>query len=160
MLFRSGVELPAKFKVSGDFLALSKANHMVGKFFKDLIAPIRVSVRHRTSVNISPAKAKMVTLFTLRGNDAYKFTQTVAVGQLAVHHNQQQIPAGEVLDPFVAVVTLYDAVKNSLWQKIDELTEYILSVVHMSLCFLQAIMIQNEFKSTRAYLAHNYFIIN
>jgi hypothetical protein len=65
------------------------------------------------------------------------------------------VPAGECLHPFVSVMSLNNHIKNSLWQEVHELTEYIFAAVHICLVYLQAAKMRNEFKSTREFLTCN-----
>lgn len=136
-------------------LALSKIYHVVGKLFKYLVVTVHISVGKITKLNLSSAKSEVVTLIFDRVNDARDLSETVTGSQLPIHHNEQLIPAGERLHPFISVISLDNHIKNSLWQEVHELTEYIFAAVHICLIYFQAAKMRNEFKSTRDFIACN-----
>ena len=139
---------------------MSKIDHVVGKFFKYLVIPVQIGVGKVTKFYLSSAKSEMVTLIFDRVNDARDLSETVTGSQLPVHHNEQLIPAGECLHPFVSFISFDNHIKNSLWQEVYELTEYIFAAVHICLIYFQAAKMRNEFKSTRTFLDCNKLYIN
>jgi hypothetical protein len=157
-VYRGGIErieLSMQFERSVNSLALSKIDHEVGKLFEYLVVPVHIGIGKIAQFNLSSAKSEMVTLAFDRVNDARNLPETVTGSQLPKHHNKQLVPAGKCLHPFISVMSLYNHIKNSLWQEIYELTEYIFAAVHICLVYLQAPKMQNEFKSTRDFFVRN-----
>ena len=93
------IELPMQFEWPVNSFALSKIDHVVGKFFKYLVIPVQIGVGKVTKFYLSSAKSEMVTLIFDRVNDARDLSETVTGSQLPIHHNEQLIPAGECLHP-------------------------------------------------------------
>jgi hypothetical protein len=157
-VYRGGVErieLPMQFERPVNSLALSKIDHVVGKLLEYLVVSVYIGVGKITQFYLSSAKSEMVTLVFDRVNDARDLPETVTGSQLPKHHNEQVVPAGECLHPFISVMSLDNHIKNSLGQKVYELTEYIFAAVHICLVYLQAPKMRNEFKSTRDLFARN-----
>jgi len=157
-VYRGGVErieLPMQFERSVNSLALSKIDHEVGILFKYLVVPVHIGIGKIAQFNLSSAKSEMVTLVFDRVNDARDLSETVTGSQLPIHHNEQLVPAGECLHPFVSVMSLNNHIKNSLWQEVHELTEYIFAAVHICLGLFPGCKMRNEFKSTREFLTCN-----
>ena len=142
-------ELSRQFKRSVNSFALSKINHEIGKLFKYLVVPVHIGIGKVAQFNLSGAKSEMVALVFDRINDARELSEGVTGSQLPIHHNQQLVPAGECLHPFVSVMSLNNHIKNSLGQEIHKLTEYIFVAVHICLGLFTGCKMQNEFKSTR-----------
>jgi hypothetical protein len=97
----------------------------------------------------------MVDLILDGVNDAYHLPKALAAGKLAKHHHQKLVPARERLHVLVALVLLYDAIKDSLGQKLNELTVYVFSAIHAFRAWLPATKFGNHFKSTRSVFAYN-----
>ena len=76
------------------------------------------------------AKAKMIGLVGMRRNNTGQITKAVTVAQLPEHHDEQLVPACEMLHVFVPFVFHYNSIKDSLWQELYELSEDIFSGVH------------------------------
>ena len=162
-VYRGGVErieLPMQFEQSVNSLALSKIDHEIGKLFKYLVVPVHIGVGKIAQFYLSGAKSEMVTLVFDRVNDARDLSETVTGSQLPIHHNEQLIPAGECLHPFISFISFDNHIKNSLWQEVHELTEYIFAAIHICLIYIQAAKMRNEFKSTRNFFACNKLYIN
>lgn len=162
-VYRGGVErieLPMQFERPVNPFALSKIDHVVGKLFKYLAVTVHVSVGKITKFYLSSAKSEMVTLVFDRVNDARDLSETVTGSQLPISYNKQLIPAGKCLHPFISFKSFDNHIKNSLWQEVHELTEYIFANVHICLIYIQAVKMRNEFKSTRNFIACNKLCIN
>jgi len=140
-VYRGGVdciELPMEFEQLINSLTLSKIDHVVGELFKYFEVPVNIGVGKIALFNLTGAKSEMVTLAFDRVKNARALSVAVTVSQLPIHHNEQLVPAGECLNPFVYVMSFYNHIKNSLWQEIHELTEYIFATVQVCLFDLQA----------------------
>jgi len=162
-VYRGGVErieLPMQFEWPVNSFVLSKIDHEIGKFFKYLVVTVHIGVGKVTKFYLSSAKSEMVTLVFDRVNDARDLSETVTGSQLPIHHNEQLIPAGECLHPFISFKSVDNHIKNSLGQEVYELTEYIFAAVHICLIYIQAAKMRNEFKSTRNFFACNKLYIN
>ena len=75
-------------------------------------------------------KAKVIGLIGMRRNNTGQITKAVTVAQLPEHHDEQLVPACEMLHVFVPFVFHYNSIKNSLWQELYELSKDIFSGVH------------------------------
>lgn len=141
------IESSINNKVPGNTLPLSNRDHFVGKFLKNLALPVGICFRKITSGYDRFAKAQMVRFRRMRSYYTDKFPKAFTARQLTIHHDQKLIPAAERLDIFVTLIFHNDPIKNSLWKKLDELTENIFSLVHSNLIY-KSDAIYN-FKSTR-----------
>ena len=72
----------------------------------------------------------MVALILDGVNDADDLPKAVAAGKLAVQHHEKLVPTREGLHVPAALALLYDAIKGSLRQKLNELTEHTFSAIH------------------------------
>ena len=72
----------------------------------------------------------MIGFVGVRRNSIGQIAKAIAVAQLPEHHNEQLIPAGEMLHVFVSFVFHYNSIKDSLRQELYELSEDIFSGVH------------------------------
>jgi hypothetical protein len=149
------IELSMQFEWSVNSLALSKIDHKKGKLFKYFVVPVNIGVGKITQFNLSGTKSEMVAFVFDRVNDARDLSETITGSQLPIHHNEQLVPAGECFHPFVSIMSLNNHIKNSLWQEIHDLTEYIFAAVHIYLGLFPGCKMQNEFKSTRDFYAFN-----
>jgi hypothetical protein len=157
-VYRCGVErieLSTQLERSVNSLALSKIDHEKGKLFKYLVVPVNIGVGKIAQFNLSGTKSEMVALVFDRVNDARDLSETVTGSQLPINHNEQLVPAGKCFHPFVSIMSLNNHIKNSLWQEIHELTEYIFAAVHICLGLFPGCKVQNEFKSTRDFFNFN-----
>ena len=136
-------------------LTLSEIDHVAGELLKDLVIPVGIGVSDVAQLDITTSKTEMVA-FCLDGvDDADDLPKAVATGELTIHHHQKLVPARESLHVPVALVLLYDAIKGSLGQKLNELTEHILSAIHAGRGLIPAAKFGNQFKSTRTVFAYN-----
>jgi hypothetical protein len=149
------IELPTQLEWPVDSLALSKMNHEKGKLFKYLVVPVHIGIGKIAQFNLPGAKSEMVALVFDGVNYTSDLSEAVTRGQLPIHHDEQLIPTGECLHPFVSVMSLNNHIKNSLWQELYELTEYIFAAVHFCLGLFPGCKMRNEFKSTRGFFAFN-----
>ena len=102
---------------------------MVGKLFEDTRLSSFVDLCEIASRHVL-AKAKMIGLVGMRRNGIGQITEAVTVAQLPEHHDEQLVPASEMLHVFVTFVFHYNSIKDSLWQELYELSEDIFSGVH------------------------------
>ena len=140
------VELAIENERPCDSLALGKINHMVGKLLKDLVISVGISIRQIAQFYGTATETEMIAL-TLDGiNDRSDFPEGVTACKLSEHHDKKLILTGEVLHPFVSFMSFYNAVKDSLRKKTDELTEYVFACIHACPIRLSAANIGNLFK--------------
>ena len=102
---------------------------MVGKFFEDARLTSFVDFSEIASRHVL-AKAKMIGLVGMRRYGTCKVTKAVTIAQLPEHHDEQLVPACEMLHVFIPFVFHYNSIKYSLRQELYELSEYIFSGVH------------------------------
>ena len=124
-----GKQLPLYLKVFVDSLLSRNVYHMVGKFFEDTWLTSLVDLCEIASRHVF-AKAKMINFVGMRRYDTCKVTKAVTIAQLPEHHDEQLVPASEMLHVFVSFVFHYNSIKDSLWQELYELSEDIFSGVH------------------------------
>lgn len=141
------IEATGKFKFPGNTLPLGDRNHFIGKFLKDLVVSIRVSLGKIAASYNRSAKSKMIRLWGMCSCYAHELSKTFTASQLTIHHDQKLIPATERLNVSVPLISHYDKIKNPFWQKFDELTENIFPLVHYTR-FSKSDTIY-KFKSTR-----------
>ena len=103
--------------------------HMVGKLFIDTWFTSLIDLCEIASRYVL-AKAKMIGFVGVCRNSVGQITKTVTVAQLPEHHDEQLVPACEMLHVFVSFVFHYNSIKDSLWQELYELGEDIFSGVH------------------------------
>lgn len=149
------IEPSMQLKLPVESLALSEPNHMIGKLLKDPVIPVGIGVCDIAQLDIAGSKTEMVALILDGVNDADDLPKAVAAGKLAKHHHQKLVPACEGLHILVTLVLLYDSIKDSLGQKLDELTEHIFSAIHADRGLFPATKFGNQFKSTRTVFAYN-----
>ena len=149
-----GIELSMQDELPVKPLTLCEIDHMAGELLEDPVIPVGIGIGDVTQLDIAAPKTEMVAL-TLDGvNDADDFPKATAAGKLAKHHHKKLVPARESLHVPVALVLLYDAIKGSLGQKLNELTEHIFSAIHAFRGLIPAAKFGNQFKSTRAIFAY------
>ena len=124
-----GKHLPFYLKLFVDSLSSRNVYHMVGKLFEDTRLSSFVDLCEIASRHVL-AKAKMIGLVGMRRNGIGQITEAVTVAQLPEHHDEQLVPASEMLHVFVTFVFHYNSIKDSLWQELYELSEDIFSGVH------------------------------
>ena len=124
-----GKHLPFYLKLFVDSLSSRYVYHMVGKLFENTRFSSFVDFCEIASRYVL-AKAKMIGLVGMRRNNTGQITKAVTVAQLPEHHDEQLVPACEMLHVFVPFVFHYNSIKDSLWQELYELSEDIFSGVH------------------------------
>lgn len=72
----------------------------------------------------------MINFVGMRRYDTCKVTKAVTIAQLPEHHDEQLVPASEMLHVFIPFVFHYNSIKDSLRQELYKLSEYIFSGVH------------------------------
>lgn len=150
-----GIETSMQLEFPVKPLALRKIDHVVGELLEDPVIPVGIGVSDIAQFDVATPETEMVTLILDGINEAHDFPKTVTAGKLAVHHHKELVPAREGLHILVAIVLLYDSIKDSLGQKLNELTEHIFSAIHACLGLIPAAKFGNQFKSTRAIFACN-----
>jgi len=138
------VELSTQDKLPIKSLALSKVDHVVGKLFGYPVISVGVGIRHIAELDVPVAKSEAITIFIDGIDDA------------------------DYLSEAVAFILLYDSIRDSLWQKLNELTAKIFSVIHAVLDFIQTAKSldtcennhRNIWKSHRMPVNWNYLYIN
>ena len=124
-----GKHLPLYLKLFVDSLSSRNVYHMVGKLFKDTWFTSFVDLCEIASRYVL-AKAKMICFVGMRRDDTRQITKAVTVTQLPEHHDEQLIPASEMLHVFISFVFHYNSIKDSLRQELYKLGEDIFSGVH------------------------------
>ena len=124
-----GKDLPFYLKLFVDSLSSRNVYHMVGKLFENTRFSSFVDLREIASRYVL-TKAKVIGLIGMRRNNTDQITKAVTVAQLPEHHDEQLVPACEMLHVFVPFVFHYNSIKNSLWQELYELSKDIFSGVH------------------------------
>ena len=102
---------------------------VVGKLFEDMRFSSLVDLCEIASRHVL-AKAKMKGCVGVRRNSIGQIAKAVTVAQLPEHHDEQLVPACEMLHVFVSFVFHYNSIKNSLRQELYKLSEDIFSGVH------------------------------
>ena len=124
-----GKHLAFYLKLFVDSLSSRNVYHMVDKLFEDTWFTSLVDLCEIASRYVL-AKAEMIGLVGMRRNNIGQITKAVTVAQLPEHHDEQLIPASEMLHVFVPFVFHYNSIKDSLRQELYELGEDIFSGVH------------------------------
>ena len=124
-----GKHLPFYLKLFVDSLSSRNVYHMVGKLFENTRFSSFVDLCEIASRYVL-AKAKMIGLVGMRRNNTGQITKAVTVAQLPEHHDEQLVPASEMLHVFIPFVFHNNSIKDSLRQELYELSEDIFSGVH------------------------------
>ena len=124
-----GKHLPLYLKLFVDSLPSRNVYHMVGKFFEDTRLSSLVDLCEVASRYVL-AKAEMICFVGVCRNDTCQIAKTVTVAQLPEHHDEQLVPACEMLHVFIPFVFHYNSIKDSLRQELYKLGEDIFSGVH------------------------------
>lgn len=125
-----GIKPSSDFKFFGNSFFLCDRYHLVCKFLKNIAVPVCICLGKIASCYHGFAEPKMVRLRRMCSNYADKLSKAITAGQLAIHHDQQLVPAAKRLDVFVSPVFHNDSLKCFLWQKFDELCKNIFPGVH------------------------------
>ena len=125
-----GKQLPLYLKVFVDSLLSRNVYHMVGKFFEDVWFTSLVDFCEIASRYVFAKAKKMIAVIGMRRNITGQIMKAVTVAQLPEHHDEQLVPACEMLHVFVPFVFHYNSINDSLWQEFYELSEDIFSGVH------------------------------
>ena len=102
-----GVNVASKFEHIVDPFGASPADHVVGVFLEDAVVPASVGFRQVAECH-ALAKAKMIALVAVGGDDQGQVSQALTVAQLAEHQDEQLVPAGERLHVAVPIVLVND----------------------------------------------------
>lgn len=127
------IKLSVKVKWCINPFILRNLDEFPGKLLKYAVIPVRVCLGKVRQLYILFAKSKMVGLPGMSGHHADGFSESFAAVKLAEHHDKQLVPTGKVLDILVSVILFDYLIKGFLWQKLDELSKYIRSGVHIAL---------------------------
>src|SRR5574344_1141134 len=101
----------------------------------------------------------MITLSGMCRYRTYEITKTVTITQLPEHHDEQLIPASEMLYVFIPFVFHYNSIKNSLRQEFYKLRENIFSGVHQMTNLLVNSK-GSQFKSSPSFYRFNLLYLN
>ena len=150
-----GIELSMQDKLPVKPLTLCEIDHVTGELIEDPVISVGIGISDVAQLDVATPKTEMAALTLDSVNDADNFPKAVAAGKLAEHHHKKLVPARECLHVPVALVLLYDAIKGSLGQKLNKLTEHIFSAIHAYRGLIPTAKRGNQFKSARASFAYN-----
>ena len=149
------IELSMQNELPVQPLALSKTDHIVGEVLEYPVIPVSIGVGNIAELDVSAAKTEMVTLILDGINDADDFSEAVATGKMPKHHYKKLVPTRKRLYVSVSAVLLDYSIKDSLRQKLYELTEKVFSAIHAVRDYIQTAKMHNQFKSTRTVFVCN-----
>ena len=119
-----------QFKLLGNSLGLSDANHVEGKLLKDSVVSEGVGSRKHLPVDGVAAKAEEYGLLCMGNSDVCKFSEGSTACELPKHENQQVIPVRHT-PSFGSVFILGDnAPELPLREELGNLRENVCSNVH------------------------------
>lgn len=72
----------------------------------------------------------MIQLFFLELKAKGSVATTLPVGKLTEGHDQELLPASEILNLEVTVISLYTILKNMIWSIFHNLRENLLALIH------------------------------
>ncbi len=129
------IEPPMQFEILCDTPFLCKRNHEECKLLKDVRVTEHTCPRERVSACWRFAKSEMVRSFSMCGNDIREFSEATASNQLTEHKNEQMIPMGET--PSLCSVRMSHDYSSELplWQETHNLSEHVLSNMHICTYF-------------------------
>jgi len=131
-----GIILSVEFKLLVDTILMSNFNHMIGKFFKNVIITKLICFGKHASVYWSLPKSKMEGFPGMSSCNIRQFTKTVAAIQLTKHENEHLVPVCQI--PSLGSIVTYchdEPFEVSFGKKIGDLTENIFAAVHCTLLF-------------------------
>ena len=91
----NGIESTMKLKLLCDSSLLSQADHIEGKLFKDSVIPESIGLGYDTPIGSRSSEAKMVSTFSMSGNDIYKFAKTGTARELTEYEYTKKVPMCE-----------------------------------------------------------------
>ena len=124
------IESAMQFKLLGNSLGLSDANHVEGKLLKDSVVSEGVGSRKHLPVDGVATKAEEYGLLCMGNSDVCKFSEGSTACELPKHENQQVIPVRHT-PSFGSVFILGDnAPELPLREELGNLRENVCSNVH------------------------------
>ena len=126
-----GIEPAVQFKLSCNPPFLGKEHHVEGKLLKDAVVPEVVSLGKRTLVDGRLSESEMKRLLSMSSCYICEFSQPLAPHKLSEHKNEKLAPVrrSPILGPVAGLG--HKAFEIPLWQKAGDLSENVLSDVHI-----------------------------
>lgn len=131
----NGIEPSVQLKFSCNPPLLRKEHHMKSKLLKDAVVPEIVSLGKRTLVDGCFSKSEMKRFLTMGGCYICKFSQSFAAHELPEYKNKKLAPVGRCPILCPVVVLCYKTLEISLGKKTGNLSENVLSDMHICSCF-------------------------
>lgn len=125
-----GIEATVEFKLAAYTQALCQRNHMHGERLEYVIVTQGIGFGKHTAVDRCLAKSEMIRLLPVRCGDVGKFTQASTTLQLSEYENEQLVPICKLPTAGFVYMFFHDSFEFAFWEKIDNLTEDISSLVH------------------------------
>lgn len=126
-----GIEPAMQLKLSCNPPLLGKEYHVEGKLLKDAVVPEVVSLGKRTLVDGRLSESEMKRLLSMSSCYICEFSQPFAAHKLPKHKYEQLAPMrrNPILGPVARLG--HEAFEIPLWQKAGDLSENVLSDVHI-----------------------------
>ena len=126
-----GIEPAVQFKLSCNPPFLGKEHHVEGKLLKDAVVPEVVSLGKRTLVDGRLSESEMKRLLSMSSCYICEFSQSLAAHKLPEYKDEQLAPVrrSPILGPVARLG--HEAFEIPLWQKVGDLSENVLSDVHI-----------------------------
>lgn len=96
---------------------------------RDCFILLGIDIRHIGLLYVSNTETEMVGLIPNGINDLGDFHEDVTAYKLYENHDKKLMPTSEMFHPLVSFMPFYDAIKHSLRNKADELTESIFACI-------------------------------
>ena len=126
-----GIESAVQLKLSGNPSLLRKEHHVEGKLLKDAIVSEVVDLGKRTLFDGSLSESEMKRLLSMSGCYICEFSQPFATHKLSEHKDEKLAPRRR--SPILGSVAGFGhkAFEIPLWQKTGNLSENVLSEMHI-----------------------------
>ena len=126
-----GIEPAVQFKLSCNPPLLGKEHHVESKLLKDAVVPEVISLGKRTLVDGRLSESEMKRLLSMSSCYICEFSQPLAAHKLPKHKYEQLAPMrrSPILGPVARLG--HEAFEIPLWQETGDLSENVLSDVHI-----------------------------
>ena len=126
-----GIESAVQLKLFGNPSLLRKEHHVEGKLLKDAVVPEVVSLGKRTLVNGRLSESEMKRLLSMSGCYVCEFSQPSATHELSEHKDEKLAPVRRSPIPCPVARLGHKAFEIPLRQKTGDLSENVLSEMHI-----------------------------
>lgn len=132
-----GIELTSDTELRPDSGFLSQSYHVIGELFEHMPVAVSITSGKYRPIHLVLPKSQVERLTSVGRCDIGEFPKTATAEKLTEHEHEQlspirQLPAQCRILYVVLSSCSHNPLEKSLWQKVNDLTEYISSCIHGS----------------------------